>query len=98
MIDPDPKKRFTINDIKYSAWYTGETAEKSTISTELSKLDKGLQLICRIEEEKRKIAKQIAKLEENSIVITDPGDYKEYRGNQADVIKQCFWVKLFNVS
>lgn len=81
MITADPKKRYTIEDVKASAWYKGKLAEKAEIVEEFSRLKDAMKAVYRNEAIERKEAKEKARKKAmlEQFVQTD---YKTYRGSE----------------
>ena len=92
MIEADPKTRFTIDDIKFSKWYTGEVADKSTVIAEFNKYEKERRLFSAIEDQKRKIQRQIAKLEDEDFIIIK-NVFTEYRGEGEKCQKEIVIIR-----
>lgn len=58
-MDPNPETRFKIEDIKASAWYQGETAEKEEV---IKELDRCVEEVNRLYAEEKKKAHRMGKL------------------------------------
>ena len=84
MLQADPKKRFTIENIKSSNWYQGETADKTAIEEEIKKLQKLVKEFYRTENEIRRLEREKAKKKETEAQIDKAAfsGFKVYRGSE----------------